>query len=133
MSKVWVNGTFDVLHFGHLKLLEFASTFGSVIIGIDSDERVRTLKGSERPFNNQEVRKFFLESLKYVNCVVIFNDEVELENKIKQYNPDFMIIGNDYLNKNIIGKQYIKKIVFYDKIKKYSTTKILNYGKTNGL
>jgi D-beta-D-heptose 7-phosphate kinase/D-beta-D-heptose 1-phosphate adenosyltransferase len=133
MSKVWVNGTFDVLHFGHLKLLEFASSFGNVIVGIDSDKRVKKLKGSERPFNNQEVRKFFLKSLKYVNDVVIFNDDVELENKIKDYNPDFMIIGNDYLNKNIIGKQYIKEIVFFDKIQKYSTTKILNYGKTDSL
>ena len=55
--KVWVNGTFDVLHVGHVKLLEFASQFGILRVGIDTDKRVKELKGDDRPFNNQEDRK----------------------------------------------------------------------------
>ena len=56
-KKVWVNGTFDVLHIGHLKLLEFASTYGELRVGIDTDKRVKELKGNDRPFNNTEDRK----------------------------------------------------------------------------
>lgn len=133
MSKVWVNGTFDVLHFGHLKLLEFASSYGYVTVGIDSDNRVKKMKGDYRPFNSQDIRKFFLKSLKYVDNVVIFDDENQLENNIKLYKPDVMVLGNDYLNKNVVGKKYVNKIIFFDKIENYSTTKILNHGKTNSL
>lgn len=128
MTKVWVNGTFDVLHFGNVKLLEFAYSQGSVVVGIDSDLRVKKLKGQNRPFNDEQTRKFLLESLKYVTKVVIFFDETELENIIKHEKPDYMVIGDDYLNKNIVRKDYVKELLFFDKINKYSTTKILNYG-----
>ena len=52
--KVWVNGTFDVLHVGHLKLLEYSASFGELRVGIDSDKRVQELKGNDRPFNTTE-------------------------------------------------------------------------------
>lgn len=128
-KKIWINGTFDVLHFGHLKLLEYASSLGYLKIGIDSDDRVKLLKGKERPFNDQEKRKFFLESLKFVNEVVIFNNENDLIKKIKDYKPEIMVIGDDYKLENIIGHEFIKNIIFFNKIKNISTTKILNYGK----
>jgi D-beta-D-heptose 7-phosphate kinase/D-beta-D-heptose 1-phosphate adenosyltransferase len=66
MKKVWTNGTFDVLHVGHLKLLEFSASFGELRVGIDSDKRVKELKGPDRPFNTTEDRKhFFLNNAKY--------------------------------------------------------------------
>lgn len=128
-KKIWINGTFDVLHFGHLKLLEYASSLGYLKIGIDSDDRVKLLKGKERPFNDQEKRKFFLESLKFVNEVVIFNNENDLIKKIKDYKPEIMVIGDDYELENIVGHELIENIIFFNKIKNISTTKILNYGK----
>ena len=125
--KVWVNGTFDVLHIGHLKLLEFASSFGELRVGIDTDKRVKELKGIDRPFNTTEDRKYFLQSVKYVNDVVVFDSREELINLVKEYQPDYMIIGDDYKYQIVYGSEHAKQLVFFEKIPKYSTTKILNY------
>ena len=62
--RVWVNGTFDVLHVGHVSLLQFASLFGKVRVGIDTDRRVKELKGDDRPFHSEEERKYNLERIK---------------------------------------------------------------------
>jgi len=130
--KVWVNGTFDVLHYGHIKLLEFASTLGDVTVGIDSDERVRELKGKNRPFNNQNFRKFMLESVKYVKEVVVYNTREELINSVKINRPDYMVIGDDYKDQIVYGSEYvIKELIFYKKIPDISTSKILNYYKND--
>ena len=128
MKKVWINGTFDILHIGHIELFKYASTFGIIKVGIDSDARVKILKDSSRPFNNQDNRKTFLLSLKYINEVVIFNTDKELEVSIQAYNPDYLIIGDDYKDKHVIGGEYAKEIIFYKKIPNISTTKILSYG-----
>jgi D-beta-D-heptose 7-phosphate kinase/D-beta-D-heptose 1-phosphate adenosyltransferase len=125
--KVWVNGTFDVLHLGHLKLLEFASSFGELRVGIDTDKRVKELKGIDRPFNTTEDRKYFLQSVKYVNEVVVFDSREELINLVKEYQPDYMIIGDDYKDQIVYGSEYAKELVFFEKLPNYSTTKILNY------
>ena len=125
--KVWVNGTFDVLHIGHLKLLEFASSFGELRVGIDTDKRVKELKGIDRPFNTTQDRKYFLQSLKYVKDVVVFDSREELINLVKEYQPDYMIIGDDYKDQIVYGSEHAKELVFFEKLPKYSTTKILNY------
>ena len=125
--KVWVNGTFDVLHIGHLKLLQFASSFGELRVGIDTDKRVKELKGIDRPFNTTEDRKYFLQSLKYVNDVVVFDSREELINLVKEYQPDYMIIGDDYKDQIVYGSEHAKELVFFEKLPNYSTTKILNY------
>jgi D-beta-D-heptose 7-phosphate kinase/D-beta-D-heptose 1-phosphate adenosyltransferase len=127
--KVWVNGTFDVLHRGHIELLQFANTKGKVRVGIDYDERVKELKGEERPVNKWIDRKFLLKSISYVDSVVGFDSDEELENQIKNYNPDIMIVGSDYKNKRVIGSQYVKELLFFDRIEEYSSTKIIDYGK----
>ena len=61
--NVWVNGTFDILHRGHIELIKFASQFGKLRVGIDSDDRVKKLKGDKRPFNTFENRAFFMENI----------------------------------------------------------------------
>jgi D-beta-D-heptose 7-phosphate kinase/D-beta-D-heptose 1-phosphate adenosyltransferase len=127
--RVWVNGAFDVLHIGHLNLLKHASTIGSVRVGIDTDDRIKELKGSNRPFNCFKNRMEFLKSLRFVDDVVGFGSEEELINQIKEYQPDVMVIGSDYKDKRIIGIEYVKEVSFFDRIPNVSTTSILEYEK----
>jgi D-beta-D-heptose 7-phosphate kinase/D-beta-D-heptose 1-phosphate adenosyltransferase len=123
--KIFVNGTFDILHKGHIDLLRYAKSLGSeLLVAIDSDTRVQTLKGADRPINNQIDRKIMLESLKYVDDVWIFCDEEELEEIIKNYEPDIMVKGSDYRDQPIVGQHLCKEIRFYDRTE-HSTTKII--------
>ena len=123
--KVWVNGTFDVLHIGHIKLLEFASQFGEVRVGIDTDKRVKQFKGELRPINNINDRIDFMNSIKYVNSSVSFSTDEELCDRIKEWNADIIIVGNDYKDKKVIGSHLVKEVIFFDKIDGYSSTKII--------
>jgi D-beta-D-heptose 7-phosphate kinase/D-beta-D-heptose 1-phosphate adenosyltransferase len=125
--KIWVNGTFDVLHVGHIRLLEYASSLGDVRVGIDTDSRVKRLKGEKRPFNNLGERIEFLSSIKYVKDIVTFNTDEELENHIKNYKTDIMVKGGDWKSKEIIGIKYVPKIIFFDIIEGKSTSLILSY------
>lgn len=123
-KTVFVNGTFDVLHRGHVEMLVFARTLGDhLVVAIDSDERVRQLKGLTRPINNQEDRKFLLENLKPVSTVLIFSTDQELSNLVESF--DVMVKGSDYRNKPIIGK--CKKIIYYDRTHHSSTKTIQNF------
>ena len=124
--KVWVNGSFDVMHIGHIKLLEFASKYGSVRVGLDTDERIKSKKGETRPFNNLEDRMFFMSSIKYVDSVCSFGSDEELENRIKEYDADIIVIGDDYKYKPIIGVEYVERVLFFPKVLDKSTTLILN-------
>lgn len=134
MVKVLVNGSFDILHLGHLRLLEQAKSYKDsfVYVLIDSDKRIKELKGHLRPINNEYERASFLFSLKYVDKVDIFDTDQELIDRIKNYQPDIMVKGSDYKDRPIIGAEHCKQIVFYDRIEKYSTTKkiqdIINRG-----
>jgi D-beta-D-heptose 7-phosphate kinase/D-beta-D-heptose 1-phosphate adenosyltransferase len=124
--KIFVNGTFDILHIGHLKLLNYAKSLGEYLcVGIDCDERVKEKKGSLRPIHNQDERQFFLENLKSVDKVFIFSTDSELENLVKIVNPDIMIVGSDWKGKNVIGSQYAKNLIFFDRIGEYATTKTI--------
>ncbi len=128
MKKVWVKGTFDVVHIGHIKLLEFANSFGTVTVGLDTDERVRSKKGESRPFNTLADRMDFISSIRFVDNVVSFHTDDELVNQIKKFEPDIMVIGGEYRYKQIIGLEHVPHIEFFEKIDGYSSSKILNYG-----
>jgi D-beta-D-heptose 7-phosphate kinase/D-beta-D-heptose 1-phosphate adenosyltransferase len=131
MKKVWINGTFDVLHYGHFKLINYAKTLGDyIVIGIDSDERVKSLKGDDRPYHTQSERRYNLLSVMGINKVTIFNTDEELINTIQLEIPDLMVIGSDYRGKKIIGSDYIPVIYYFDRINNFSTTDIIN-GKSN--
>ena len=125
--KVWVNGTFDVMHIGHIKLLEQASKLGTVRVGLDTDERIKSKKGPNRPVNTLEDRIEFMKSIRYVESVVSFGSNKELEDRIKEWDADVMVIGNDYKYHEIIGSDLVDRIFFFDKIDGKSTTNILKH------
>jgi D-beta-D-heptose 7-phosphate kinase/D-beta-D-heptose 1-phosphate adenosyltransferase len=123
--RVWVNGTFDVLHIGHIELLKFASVFGKVRVGIDTDSRVKQFKGDGRPVNTWKDRIKLMESIRYVYDVVGFSTDNELRRQIKDWETDVMIVGSDYKDKNVIGSELVKEVIFFDRIEGYSTTNTL--------
>lgn len=127
--RIWVNGAFDILHIGHIKLLKHAAGMGYLRVGIDTDERIKELKGPNRPFNCFKDRKEILESLRFVDEVTGFGSEQELIDEIKLYQPHVMVIGSDYKDKRIIGSEFINKIVYFDRLENVSTTAILEYEK----
>jgi D-beta-D-heptose 7-phosphate kinase/D-beta-D-heptose 1-phosphate adenosyltransferase len=128
--RIWVNGAFDILHIGHIKLLKYAAAMGHLRVGIDTDDRIKELKGPTRPFNCFKDREEFLLSLRFVDDVVSFGTEEELIDQIKLYQPDIMVIGSDYKNRRIIGAEHVGKIVYFNRLDDISTTSILEYGKT---
>lgn len=126
MKKVFVNGTFDLLHLGHIHLLNYSKSLGDFLyVAIDTDERVREKKGSSRPVYSLEERIFHLQNLKPVDVVLSFGTDEQLENLVKIIEPDIMIVGSDWKGKPVIGSQYAKKLVFFDRIEEYASTKTI--------
>lgn len=125
MKKIWTNGCFDILHIGHIKMLEAAKSRGDyLVVGIDSDKRVKDLKGSDRPFNNEIDRKDFLMSIKYVDEVVVFNSSEDLEDLIKLKEISEIVVGEEYKDREVIGSIHAP-VFFFPRIGNHSTTKIL--------
>jgi D-beta-D-heptose 7-phosphate kinase/D-beta-D-heptose 1-phosphate adenosyltransferase len=121
--KIVVNGTFDILHRGHIEMLQYAKSLGNhLLVCIDTDLRVTELKGPTRPINNQEDRAFMLNSLKCVDTVWLFNSAEELEYILETHQPDIMVKGSDYRGKPIVGEHLCKEIKFYELVPNYSTT-----------
>ena len=126
MKIIFVNGCFDVLHLGHIKLFEYAKSLGDyLIVAIDSDKRVSEMKGPERPIFSQSDRSQTLEAIRYIDVVHIFDSKEDLENLLKSIAPDIMIVGSDWKGKEVVGEQYAKTVRFFDRVGEYSTTKTL--------
>ena len=127
MKKIiWTNGCFDILHPGHIELFKVAKSLGDcLIVGIDSDEKVKFDKGMDRPINPLHFRKFMLESIKYIDLVLPFSSKLELENLIELYSPDILLVGGDWRNGDVVGKEYAKEVKFFNRIGNYSTSNII--------
>ena len=126
MVTVWTNGCFDLLHRGHLEMLQYARSLGSkLIVGIDSDQKVKEDKGITRPINTQADRSFMLRALRCVDEVMIFNSKEELESLIQNAQPDVMVIGSDWREKEVVGQEYATRLEFFDRVGDYSTTNTL--------
>lgn len=129
IKKIFVNGTFDVLHYGHVELLNYAKSLGDyLLVALDSDRRITEKKGPTRPFNNQHNRVTIISNLRAVDEVKIFDSDQELIDIVKEYQPDIMIVGSDWQGKTVIGSEYSKEVKFFARIGDESTTKIIeNY------
>tara|TARA_R110002110_G_scaffold389228_1_gene601516 strand:- start:982 stop:1407 length:426 start_codon:yes stop_codon:yes gene_type:complete len=130
MKVIWTNGCFDILHRGHIELFKYAKTLGDLLlVGIDSDRKVKKDKGEHRPVNKEEDRKFMLESIKYIDKVFIFNSKQHLKDLIKLAKPNIMIIGSDWKGKEVVGQEHTQQLVFFDRIGNYSTTNTIKENK----
>jgi len=126
--KIVLNGTFDIVHVAHLRMLNYARTLGDhVLVCIDSDERVKKLKGPNRPVNTQQERQELLESLRAVDEVKIFNSDQELSNILKDYQADIMVKGSDWQDRGYIGQEYCKATKWFERIDGYSTTEKIQH------
>jgi D-beta-D-heptose 7-phosphate kinase/D-beta-D-heptose 1-phosphate adenosyltransferase len=105
---VFTNGCFDILHLGHVTLLNQCATLGDrVVVGLNSDSSVKKLKGDSRPVNNQDARAMILASLENVDAVIIFNEDTPIE-LIKFFRPDVLVKGGDYKENEIVGADVVK-------------------------
>mgnify|MGYP001189934913 FL=1 len=128
MSKtVFVNGTFDILHPGHMQLFKVARSLGDrVIVATDSDEKIKTDKpNTGKPINNLPFRLTMLESCKYIDTVLWFNTMQELSDLIQLYRPDILLLGDDWRNGVVIGAEFAKEVRFFPRIPWYSSTKVI--------
>ena len=122
--KVFVNGCFDVLHRGHFQLIHFATSLGGELtVALDSDEKVARDKGPDRPIYPLEDRVYQMTRLRGVSEVLSFSTREELERLVEYIKPEIMIVGSDWKGKEVVGSQYAKEVLFFDRLGDYSTTK----------
>ncbi|CAN5460755.1 D-glycero-beta-D-manno-heptose 1-phosphate adenylyltransferase [soil metagenome] len=127
---VFTNGCFDILHLGHVDYLEKARNLGDkLIIGLNSDNSIKRIKGAGRPIISEDSRAKVLASLMFVDAVILFNEDTPYE-LIKAIKPDILIKGNDYGIENIVGGDFVisngGKVCTIDLVPGYSTTRIVN-------
>lgn len=126
MKTIWCNGSFDVIHYGHFKLLEYAGSLGELHVGIDSSNRIKEKKGEDRPFHTWNQRSEIIKGFRFVHQTYFFADDETLRTIMRLIAPDIMVIGSDYKDKEIIGREFIKEVIYFDRIEGFSTTNILN-------
>tara|TARA_S200000501_G_scaffold137457_1_gene129933 strand:+ start:299 stop:772 length:474 start_codon:yes stop_codon:yes gene_type:complete len=126
---VFTNGCFDLLHKGHLDLLRSAKKFGDrLIIGLNSDESIKRIKGEKRPYQTENIRAASLLKTTLASAITIFNQDNPIE-MIKTINPDILVKGSDYQTSNIIGADFVisngGKVKIIELTPGYSTTKLI--------
>lgn len=126
---VFTNGCFDLLHLGHVSYLEAAAQLGDVlVVGVNSDDSVRRLKGPTRPLQSQEARTRILAALEFVEAVVIFEEDTPLR-LIEKIAPDVLVKGGDYTPDSVVGAEFVRsrggEVVILPFVEGYSTTGLI--------
>ena len=122
---IFTNGCFDILHIGHIKYLEKSKSFGDILIlGLNSDDSIRRLKGKNRPINTQTDRAYILASLEVIDYLVIFDEDTPYD-LIKLIKPDVLVKGGDYEGKEVVGQDIAKELKLVKFINDKSTTKTI--------
>ena len=122
---VFTNGCFDILHRGHIEYLQKARELGDLLVlGLNSDNSVKRLKGNDRPINNETDRAIVLSALECINYISIFDEDTPLE-LIKIVKPDILVKGGDYKIEDVVGREFAKETVLIDFVDGYSTTNII--------
>lgn len=126
---VFTNGCFDILHPGHVEILNYASIFGSVVVGVNDDDSVRRLKGLGRPVNRCADRMLLLAGMASTTYITPFSEDTP-EKLVELVRPDTLVKGADYRNQFIAGADFVRanggKIVLYDLVEHQSTTNTIN-------
>ena len=120
---IFTNGCFDILHRGHIELLAYCKTLGDVVVGLNSDESVKRLKGKGRPTNSVFDRKRILEALRYVDQVIVFDEDTPY-NLIREISPDIIVKGGDYSADDVVGGD-LCKVQIFELLDGYSTTNVI--------
>ena len=128
-SIVFSNGCFDILHRGHVEYLSKAADLGDkLIIGLNTDDSVKRLKGPSRPVNDEKARAILLAALEFVDAVVFFEEDTPY-NLIRRVQPDVLVKGKDYKAEDIVGYDIVTakggKVETIELVDGFSTTKIL--------
>lgn len=131
---VFTNGCFDVLHFGHVHYLLEAKKLGDIlVVGLNSDDSVRRLKGPARPINGEKERAFVLAALGCVDYIVLFEEDTP-ENLIKAVRPDVLVKGGDYALDQIVGADFVRQnggiVTTIPFVEGYSSTLVIEQLKT---
>jgi D-beta-D-heptose 7-phosphate kinase/D-beta-D-heptose 1-phosphate adenosyltransferase len=122
----FTNGCFDILHSAHIKLLQFAKSCGDIlVVGLNSDESIKKLKGDSRPINLIDERSSILSLFDFIDYIIVFNDDTPL-NIIKTLQPNIIVKGSDYKKENVVGKEYVDEIVLFDFINNKSSSLVIN-------
>lgn len=126
---VFTNGCFDILHSGHVRYLKQAANFGDLlIVGLNSDESVKRLKGQNRPINSQTDRAMILGALEFVDYIVIFDEDTPL-NLIENIVPEVLVKGADYKKEDVVGAEFVEtnggRVELVPFVEGYSTTNII--------
>lgn len=122
---VFTNGCFDLIHTGHIKYLEKAKTFGDIlIVGLNSDKSVKSIKGNERPIVNQKDRAYTIAALEVVDYVVIFDEDTPIK-LIKSIKPNVLVKGGDYQGKDVVGQDIAEELRIVKTIKGKSSSLLI--------
>ena len=120
---VWTNGTFDILHPGHIELFKVARSLGDkVIVATDTDEKIKKDKGFDRPVNDLRYRVAMLEAIKYIDVVLTFNTRQELEDLIQLYQPDILLLGDDWRDGEVVGWEHAGETRFFPRVGGYASS-----------
>ena len=130
LDVVFTNGCFDIIHPGHIHILEEAKSNGDVlIVGLNSNRSVKNLKGESRPINSESDRIKILCSIKHVDYVIVFDEDTPIE-LIELIKPNFLVKGGDYNKSEIVGADLVEKnggsVIIIDLLGGYSTSSIID-------